>query len=335
MTTTARTTAQPLSRRRWRVTFAGLAAAVLVAACGGGDTIEPFEPTRLFAFGDETSVITSGGLKYSVNALDDEGDIACDSSRLWVQSLARNFGLVFAECNPDAVTPRATMRATPSAKVADVATAVGSFLSNDAPADKDLVTMLAGMHDILELYRQYPTLSAAAIDAELEARGAALAAQVNRVAQAGPRVVVVTVPNLGLTPYAVAEKAAHPGDTGALARDKLLTRFTKTFNLAMRIALINDGRMIGLVDGQAETGNLHDFPGSFGLTNVTTPVCLNATAAPDPDPSALLQCTNDDADLVAGADPTDYLFADNLRFGAVGHSRLASVAISIARNNPF
>ena len=41
----------------WRAIVATAGAALLLAACGGGDQVEKFAPRRVLAFGDENSLI--------------------------------------------------------------------------------------------------------------------------------------------------------------------------------------------------------------------------------------------------------------------------------------
>jgi hypothetical protein len=48
-------------------------------------------------FGDETSALTPNGRNYSVNGVTAEGNIACATSPIWVQSLAGFYGFTFAE----------------------------------------------------------------------------------------------------------------------------------------------------------------------------------------------------------------------------------------------
>ena len=63
--------------RRWRLSAkatataaAVVATAALVAACGGGTSqFEPFIAERVFAFGDDSSVLLSDGKRYGVNGL--------------------------------------------------------------------------------------------------------------------------------------------------------------------------------------------------------------------------------------------------------------------------
>lgn len=308
--------------RRW----SALLALVALASCGGGTQIEPFEPTRLLAFGDESSVLTSTGRKYSINALNDDDTIDCATDPIWIQRVARAFGLFFDQCRGSSTaTATALILAVPGGKMEDADTALTLKAQIDSIAstftDKDLATVLVGANDVLEVYGQYPDTSRAALMSEMKARGTALGRQVNRIAQAGPAVLVVTVPDLGLTPFARAEKAANT-DTD---RARLLTDLTDEFNSAMRLEIINDGRLIGLVLGNELIRNMHEFPGSYGLENVTEPACLDSAALPD--------CTADT--LVEDAESRTYLWADRTRLGPNGQVRLGIEAEERALNNPF
>jgi len=318
------------ARTGLRAWLASLAAVVLTA-CGGGDTVEPFEPSRMLVFGDEHSVVTADGRKYGINDLDAAGALACAGNPNWAQEVARNLGLVFAECRSDGRAATALMRATAGARAADAQAAIDAYFAADAPTPKDLVTVLVGMHDVLELYAAYTARGEAALVADLEARGRALARTLNRVATSGPAVLVFSVPDLGLTPYALAEKAAH-ADTDRAA---LLTRLSEAFNRGLRLEVINDGRLIGMVFADEQVQLMVRFPGSFGLRNVTTAACANAATPPETSPAALLACTNATGALVGDATDSTWLWADTLRLGPTGQARLGLVALSRVRNNPF
>lgn len=298
---------------------AALAAGVL-AACGGGTSqIDAFEAERLVVFGDETSALTADGRKYAVNVVTD-GDVDCASRPLWVQDLAEIYGLAFAECNPDNdAAPQAFMRAAAGARVADVTAQVDAQLAGDGVAGKTLATILVGANDVIDLYTSFPAQSREALRSEARARGALAAREVNRLVDAGARVIVSTVPDMGRTPYALAEKAAHTD----VDRAELITALTTEFNAGLRTTVLNDGRFVGLVLADEMVQAMVRSPSSFGLGNVEDAAC--AAALPD--------CS--DATLVTGADPATWLWADDLRFAFNAQSRLGLLAVSRARNNPF
>jgi outer membrane lipase/esterase len=293
--------------------------ALTLAACGGGSgQVEPFEPTRILAMGDQTSRLEADGRKYTVNALVEGGTaLDCETHPLWVQIVAEVFDLAFPQCPGENTAPTGVMLATNGAKAADIQAQVDAVEASFT--EDDLVTMLVGANDIIELYAQFPTRSEDDIGAELRARGRTWGAQINRVALAGPAVLVVTVPDVGKTPFALAEESANAG------RAALLTRLTDQYNAGMRLEIINDGRMIGLAFGDLEVQNIVRFPGAFGFANVTEAACLASAPLPN--------CTT--ATLVANADPINWLWADDRHLSPGGHNRLGAIAASRATNNPF
>jgi outer membrane lipase/esterase len=306
----------------------GALSLVVLAACGGGNRVEPFAPTRLLAFGDETSVIedvggNANGRKYTINALAaDNVTLDCSSNAIWIQYLVATFSLVLPQCNPNAVAdPKSRIYAVSGAKVADLAAQIDTHLLSDTFTGTDLVTVLIGQNDILEQYALYDGSNEAALTATLQAAGAAIAEQVNRIGNAGGKVIVSTVPDLGLTPFAVTEEAANAG------RAALLSRLTAALNVKLRANLINDGRMIGLVLGDELVQTLVKFPSLYALVNVTTAACDAAKAA------AVQDCTTQT--LVTDATSAAWLWADATHLSPAGHKSLGQSAQSRATNNPF
>lgn len=302
--------------------LASLAALTLTASCGGGTTQqEVFVPQRLLVFGDDNSVIAQNGRKYSVNGLTTAGVFDCTLEPIWVQQLAGIYGFTFAECNPGAVaSPKARMLAGVGARVSDVSAQVEAQVAAGGFRDKDLATMLAGGNDVLDLYRQYPSLSEATLIAEAGARGRRLALVVNRLVALGVKVVVSDLPDMGMTPYALAERALGGG---GFDRAALISRLTVAFNEQLGVNIVLDGRFVGLVQAQLRFEAIARFPGSFGLANFTQPICT----------VALPECTT--ATLVTNGVPSRYLWADETRLAPGGHAQLAALAIDRAQRNPF
>jgi len=307
--------------RRARQALLCAAALVALAACGGGTSqFEPFVPTRFFAFGDETSLLLPDGRKFTVNALKTDGTIDCAANPLWVQEVANIYNFAFAECNPNGqAATQAKMFAALGAKADDLKSQIDEQVSLGGFSSTDLVTVMIGTNDVLDLYQQFPALTQTALGDELRARGTRLADQVNRLVQLGAKVIVSTVPDMGLTPYALAQRAANT-DTDRAA---LLTQLTAEFNRGMRVNILQDGRYIGLVLadewGQAAVAS----PGSYGLNNVTAPVC--AVELPG--------CSSDT--LVPDGNVTTWLWANDTLLSAGGQARLGNLAVARARNNPF
>ena len=311
---------------------AALALAGLLASCGGGGgQVEPFKPTRILAFGDDLSTIESDGRKYSINAfkqvtaadgtlVDDPTTLDCARNPLWIQTGAGSFGLAFDRCLGTATGASGQVRAQVGQKVADLPAQI-SGVSGNVLGEKDLALVMIGMNDILELYGQYPTVDQNTLLAQAGNRGTALGAQVNALATSGPAVVVLTVPDIGKSPFALAQNTS----TGDATRSNLISRLVEKFNNAMSVKLINDGRLIGLVYADIDSQNLVKFPATFGLTNVVDPACK--TTAPLPG------CTT--ATLVDTATSATWMWADNLRLSPAVQARMGLLAESRARNNPF
>lgn len=310
---------------RWPLAAAGLLAlAAVVAACGGSTTqYEPFYADRVFAFGDETSALTElpagNGRNFSINGLDADGNVDCRLKPTWVQSLASLYGFVPAECNPNGLEPRAFIFAEEGAKVSDVALQVGKAIAEQPEGrfgDKDLVSMLAGANDILELYARFPAESRDALVDQARARGKQLAQVVNLLVDRGARVIISDVPSLGLTPFAFKEQALHAD----IERGTFLTDLTTAFNEQLGVNILLDGRFVGLVQADLQFRAIVANPGSI---NVRDAACLVAPP----------QCKDDT--LVSDATELTYLWADDTRMSNFGQSQLGTLAIDRASRNPF
>lgn len=307
-----------------------LACAVLaLGACGGGTSqYETYVPLRLIAFGDETSAITADGLKYSVNGTGTNTDgtptntVDCRAQANWVQTVAASYGFVFPECNPDDVAqPKGVMRAAGGARVADVVAQVDAQIAASGIGTGDLVTVLAGMNDIIDAYEQFPGRSEGELADVLRERGRALALQVNRIAGLDGRIIISTVPDMGLSPYARQQQAAFT-DTDRAA---LLTRLTAAFNEQLGVNVLLDGRFVGLVQADLRIQTMNLVPSAFGVTNVSQPVCL-ATSPPP-------LCSN--LTLVEGGSASAYLWSDDRNISFVVQSQIGILAADRARLNPF
>lgn len=308
-------------QRLARPVVASLCAAALLAACGGGTSqFETFVPEQYVAFGDETSLIQADGRRHTVNPLTTAGAVDCALEPIWTQAVAAQFAFVFKECNPSgATTFKAQMRAVAAARADDLAAQVDLQLAQGGFASKSLTTVLLGANDVLEAYARYPQQSEDVLTADLRARGERLAAQVNRMVGLGARVIVSTVPDLGLSPYALAQKAAF-ADTDRAA---LLTRLTAAFNGRVRVNILNDGRFVGLVLADEAVQTLVKVPDAFAVTNATAAVCT--TTVPD--------CTSQT--LVASGSSAAWLWADDRHLAYGGHARIGSLAVARAVGNPF
>jgi phospholipase/lecithinase/hemolysin len=307
------------------LSLAATCALGVLSACGGGTTAQTaFTPDRVIAFGDETSLLRGDGRKFAVNALNADDTIDCVTNPIWVQAVATSYSYVFAECNPSASAEvKAFMRAGAGAKADDVKVQIDAQIAlagaGGGVKAGDLITVLAGANDVLEQYALYPGKTEADMTTELRARGERLAQQVNRLVNLGARVIVATAPDVGVTPFAVAEKAAKT-DTDRAA---LLTRLTAAFNGRVRVTIVNDGRFIGLVLTDEMVQAMVLSPASFALVNSVDGACT----------AALPDCTS--KTLKEGAAAGTYLWADATRMAHGGHVRLGLLGVQRALNNPF
>jgi lysophospholipase L1-like esterase len=285
-----------------------------LAGCGGGtNQIEPFVPRQVILLGDESTTLTADGKRYAINGLNTSNAIDCASLPIWTQLVVASFGMILDRCNPNNLTARGITRGAPGAKAADLEAQITAQLTASTPTSKDLFLVMIGLNDIIERYEA----GAGCGDPELRARGQLVAAQVNRLVAADARIIVVTVPDMGLSPYARTREASNPGQSARL------TCLTADFNARVRVDIVQDGRFIGLVLADDLTQAMTRAPGNFSLTNVTDAACT--VAAPD--------CTT--ATLVSGASTGTHLWADDRHLGPVANNTLASFAETRARNNPF
>ncbi len=298
------------------------ASAIGLASCGGGSQVQTFVAGRVIAFGDEMSVINNDGSKYTINALatGSTTQLDCASNPLWIQSVAAIYGQVFPQCPGTAAAPPSRIYAANQAVVADLAGQIDAHVSNGGFVATDLVTVLVGANDVVAQFQQYPGVGEAQLADNLTAAGAALAAQVNRIAGYGAKVLIVTIPDIGLTPFA--------GDRSVGSTDgnpALLSRLSTKFNDALLSKILNDGHKIGLVQLdeylKAVDTNTRNGVGTYANTtlascNVDLPGCNSST-------------------LRADATNSVWLWADPRHLTPSGQAGLASLAATRAQNNPF
>lgn len=307
------------ARRAVGVALATCTLAWGLASCGGGTSqVEAFVPLRLITFGDEMSAFTVDGKKYAVNGFAADGTTPdCKALPIWTQVVANVYGFGFAECPVGTGEQKAIARAKPGARAADLKTQVQAQVSAGGFADKDLVTVMIGTNDIRDLYEQSRAASAPSKDALLEAarqRGVEIATQVNALVDRGAKVIVVTIPDVGLSPWGLAQSA-----TGA----SLLTELTAALNGRIRVNILNDGRFVGLVLGDEFSQTAARVPVAYSLTNAAAAACAVAPPA----------CTS--ATLASGATADGWLWADSTWLATGGHRQLGALAEARARLNPF
>lgn len=321
-------TASSLPRHALRALAAAILGTALLAGCGGGTSqVDQFIPDRILSLGDELNYLTDDGHKYTVNAVDStSGAVVCTTSPLWIQQVAANrYGKLFSQCPGTGSSPDLTALrlSTVGARVDDVVGVANARLASGGFTDTDLVTVLVGMHDVLDQYALYDGTNEADLVSALQAKGTKLASMVNSITATGARVLVSTTIDVGLTPYAVQQKADVGDD-----RPGLLTRLTDAFNTAMRLDLVNDGSKIGLLLADDLSRAMHRVPANYSLASVDKAVCLEAQwSTPN--------CTTKTLIAAASSNASTYLWADQLHPGTVFHYYLGTQAASRLNNLPF
>jgi outer membrane lipase/esterase len=310
---------------------AGLVAVAALASCGGGTyQVKVFVPIRILTFGDESnSLIGPQGLKYSINAISTQTDLVdCSASPLWDQILAASYALVYANCNTEAVaSPAAFDNSTLNATVDDVSAAVTAFQAGDSFNGNDMVTIWAGVHDVLNDYNENGSGDQPTLLNDMRVAGQNLAGVVNAIAAAGAKVVLLTIPDMGDSPFAFNEQ-----QRGDFDRQTLLSQMSQAFNNSLRSNIVNDGSKIGLVLVDDFVHNAVRSPGSFSLIanpNVTQGCLVTAP----------LPACNDDTlntDVASGGNaPTIWLWADDTHLGPTAQLQIGNQANSRAHSNPF
>lgn len=320
------------------------ALALLLASCGG-ESLVAFVPDRVLVFGDQASVITlepvaSQGKKYTVNALNPPVGNAvptfnCVGNPLWIQVLASSYGFGFPECpgpTPAGTTPSSRILAKPGATAGgtgedDFAQQVTRQLALPAAdgggiGSNDLVSVLVGVNDVVAAYKDFLAgTSEAEVRAQAEQVGQTLATQVNRIAAAGGKVIMATVPDVSLTPYGRAQ-----GPAGIA----LLSELTGRVNARLLVNINNNGRLIGLIELNPYLINVVAFPSSFGYVNVSGAACKDLPLPPN--------CTTSTLEKNPDGTPAGsftWLWSNALQLSPGGHLQLGSLATTRARNQPF
>ena len=154
------------------------------------------------------------------------------------------------------------------------------------------------------------------------------ATQINSILGSGARALVVTIPNMGKSPYAILAAATDPG------ADTLMATWSAEYNAALRLGIDAtdfDGRNYGLVLADDVIAAIEKFPTSYlgSPANIKTGACTLASM-----PQGCVVVTGATAPAVNLAANT-HLWASDRHFGPVAHTYIGSQAVSRAVNNPF
>lgn len=285
---------------------ASFALCASLASCGGGDIIEPFAPTRIIAFGDESSYIgASGTEKYTINGAD------CAANPIWLQSVATAYGLALPGCLGTATSTSSRIYAAPGATVAQLSGQIGNVSDWNATT---LATVMIGTHDIKALYEAYASGAATEAEqlAEAALRGKAVATHINAMADAGGRVLLLTAPNLDASPYGLAQTNVA-----------VLKAIREKFNLAIRTNVYEDGYRIGKVIAGDQLQILINGTAN-PFTNTTQAACGGAV---------LPACDASTTTLNSAWDT--WLWADDVQPSPRAHAYIGAAAVSLLARLPL
>ena len=299
----------------------------LLASCGGGDPVVAFAPNRVLAFGDENSVITADGHKYTVNALVADANgvrpLTCASNPLWVQQLATSYSLVFPSVTECHCPARRAASTRPMAPRWPTWWHRSTSTSRPTPSPtRDLVTLFVGQNDLLEQYALYPATPKEQLLTAAHSAGLALAGAGD--AHRGRRRQGARLHGAQPVDHALRTRRGHSGRRQLAQCAALL--MVDEFNAGLRLGTPGERSQVALMLTNEQMDNMRTFPVSYGaMTNVLDAVC-DKTLAP-----TVLQCTSDT--LVSGATSTSHLWADDLHLSPNGHAYIGALAANRTRTN--
>lgn len=207
-----------------------------------------------------------------------------------------------------------------------ITTQIDNFLADAVSfSSTDLVTVMAGGNDLL--------MEAAAVAASAETgadavtnmaiAGTELAGYVQTkiLANGATHVVVVNLPDVSLTPYALTQSA----DAQAL-----VSALVQAFNNALASGLSGLGNNVLLVDAYTQSRDQYNDPAQYGLSNVTTPACDLTNSRGQSTTAALLLAAVPTSllcitDTTLATDVSHYEYADTVHPTPYGYQLLAKL----------
>lgn len=266
----------------------------------------------------------------------------CNSPSTWSQIVARGLGLGYRSDCPTDLTG-GTSYAAPGAKVANAATQLVTASGAGKLGSGVLVTVSAGQNDVLEVFASSATQASKI--AEVSNRANALAQTVIGLLNTGAKVVVVGVPGLEYSPYAIAQTSStgncntDRGDVTVQCNNdmaQLVSAFNSTLIIGSKSLGLKglqdyatSGRQLAFVDAQAIT-RTYALTQSYAANARLCSASLMARADGTANSSSLLYCNSNTLDSALNASLT--LWADDTHMGPVLHSALGSRAYTLVSN---
>ena len=282
----------------------------LLAACAFAVVVSSAKADNfnaLYVFGDSLSdvgnaYIASGGTTpappYS-NGRFSNGNV-------WVQDVGAQLGLPVTASLAGG-TDYAVGGATTGAGLGNLGWQVSQYAAaNPVGNPNGLYVIWIGSNDLDAILSSNPSSSVAAAEA-LGVVSNIDGAISSLVGDGAKNFLVVTVPDLGKTPDAIAT-----GPLGVAAASGLSAFFDENLVNSLGAFEGPGGPSINVLDTYSLLDGITANPGAFGFTNVTQP-CLTGTAA----------------NPVVCANPNQYLFWDGLHPTAAGQSLVAADALQV------
>jgi hypothetical protein len=280
-----------------RRALAALACATmaLLGACSSSEIVDPFTPTRILSVGDGFSDLGQDGKRYTVN----DGSL-----NIWTQYIAAVYGLPLVASDQGGLS-YARGDALVSSGANSIEAQVDKLLAANKFVAGDLVVINGGVADIVTTGARTDITYDQKV-ASLNAAGLAMAAQVNRIVQAGATHILASgVWPLGQTPLGT--------ETGQVTN---LNNLTLAFNNAFKIGMVNLGANVLWLDTATYYNNVYYNPTAYPpLDNVVTKACTTALVT---------DCTP--ATITPGYDYNTLLFANGVYPTPSGHRLLGSFA---------
>ncbi len=205
------------------------------------------------------------------------------------------------------------------AGVPTLPTQLGMYLqaTGGAADPNTLYAMWGGANDVFynATMAAMQQLTPAQVQANIQTAAGTELGMIEQLGQAGARYVMVfNLPNIGITPMALAQGPQNAAE---------LTGLSLTFNNTLNAGLANTGVNIIPVNTFAFLNEVVANPGAYGFTNVTAPACTGSAfgCLPAGTPGAT-------STYQPGTQDT-YLFADGVHPTTAAHAMLAQYAESI------
>jgi outer membrane lipase/esterase len=278
---------------RFAATFSlvfGFAAIASLSACGSGSTVEPLVPANFVSFGDGATDLGQTGQRFTVN----DGTV-----NTWAEQTAITYGRTLtASVTGGLGYARGGARISTGANSLEAQ--ITAHLNKGAIGTNDVLLVDGGATELFALAQSRLSGAIAndtALNAAAKTAGQAMAAQVRRLPAAGARHVVVSNSyNISQSPFATANTI-----TAALSGA------SREFNDALKIALVDLGNTVLLVDAEAYFSLVYNNGTSYlgASANVTGKACTTPTAN---------TCTLTTLTGGTGSNYNAYMFADDRYF---------------------